>query len=35
MPNASLTAEDFRSPAVMLSGVVDYDKYRSFRQQLD
>lgn len=35
MPNAALGAEDFRSPAVMLSGVVDYDMYRSFRQQLD
>lgn len=35
MPNAPLEAEDFRSPAVMLSGVVDYDMYRSFRQQLD
>ncbi len=35
MPNAPLKAEDFRSPAVMLSGVVDYDMYRSFRQQLD
>lgn len=35
MLNAALKAEDFRSPAVMLSGVVDYDMYRSFRQQLD
>lgn len=35
MPNAALKTEDFRSPAVMLSGVVDYDMYRSFRQQLD
>jgi ATP-dependent protease ClpP protease subunit len=35
MPNATLKPEDFRSPAVMLSGPVDYDMYRQFRQQLD
>jgi ATP-dependent protease ClpP protease subunit len=35
MPNADLQAQDFRSPAVTLSGIVDYDMYRSFRQQLD
>jgi ATP-dependent protease ClpP protease subunit len=35
MPNADLKAEDFRSPAVVLSGTVDYDMYRNFRHQLD
>ncbi len=29
-----LDAEDFRTPAVHLTGPVDYDMYRSFRQQL-
>jgi ATP-dependent protease ClpP protease subunit len=33
MPNDLLKAEAFRSPAIMLSGVVDYDMYKSFRQQ--
>lgn len=35
MPNAPLSAESFRSPAVMLSGVVDYDMYKKFREQFD
>lgn len=35
MPNAVLKAEAFRSPAIMLSGVVDYDMYKEFRKQFD
>lgn len=35
MPNELLKAEAFRSPAVTLSGVVDYDMYKMFREQLD
>jgi ATP-dependent protease ClpP protease subunit len=35
MPNAPLEAEAFRSPGVRLSGVVDYDMYKEFRQQFD
>jgi ATP-dependent protease ClpP protease subunit len=35
MPNPPLKAEDFRSPAVMLSGVVDYAMYKQFREQFD
>ncbi len=30
-----LTPTDFKIPAVMLSGVVDYAMYASFRQQFD
>ena len=30
-----LKAGDFRSPAVLLSGTVDYDMYHEFRRQLD
>ena len=30
-----LKAADFRSPAVLLSGTVDYDMYKEFRRQLD
>jgi ATP-dependent protease ClpP protease subunit len=33
MPNELLKAEAFRSPAIMLSGVVDDDMYKSFREQ--
>lgn len=32
---APLEAKDFQSPAVLLSGSVDYDMYRTFRSQLD
>ena len=35
MASAALKPEDFNSPAVMLSGVVDYDMYKSFRAQFD
>jgi hypothetical protein len=35
MPNAILKAGDFRSPAIMLSGVVDYEMYKEFRKQFD
>jgi ATP-dependent protease ClpP protease subunit len=35
MPNAPLEAEAFRSPAIMLSGVVDYDMYKQFREQFN
>jgi ATP-dependent protease ClpP protease subunit len=36
MPKSEvLTPAMFRSPAVLLSGSVDYDMYRSFRTQLD
>lgn len=31
----SLKSEDFRCPSILLSGQVDYEMYRSFRQQLD
>ena len=30
-----LKAADFRAPAVLLSGTVDYDMYKEFRRQLD
>ena len=30
-----LAAVDFKSPAIVLSGVVDYDMYKSFRAQFD
>jgi ATP-dependent protease ClpP protease subunit len=30
-----LQAKDFKSPAVLLSGVVDHDMYKNFRSQLD
>ena len=30
-----LVAKDFKSPAIMLSGSVDYDMYKSFRKQFD
>jgi ATP-dependent protease ClpP protease subunit len=33
--DAPLQAQDFRSPAVLLSGSVDYDMYKGFRSQLD
>ena len=32
--DAALTAEAFKSPAILLSGTVDYDMYNSFRAQL-
>jgi ATP-dependent protease ClpP protease subunit len=35
MPNAPLNAQDFRSPAVTVSGTVDYNMYKDFRAQLD
>lgn len=31
----ALQPADFNEPAVLLSGTVDYDMYRSFREQLD
>lgn len=31
----ALKSEDFRCPSILLSGPVDYDMYRSFREQLD
>lgn len=34
MTTEPLTAETFRGPAILLSGPVDYDMYRSFRDQL-
>ncbi len=34
MTSKLLTAEDFRRPAVLLSGPVDYDMYKRFRDQL-
>ncbi|SFR79588.1 peptidase S14 [Sphingomonas jatrophae] len=34
MTDQTLTAADFRDPAVLLSGDVDYEMYRSFRDQL-
>jgi ATP-dependent protease ClpP protease subunit len=30
-----LQSKDFRAPAILLGGPVDYDMYRSFRSQLD
>ncbi|BAT59172.1 hypothetical protein GJW-30_1_01702 [Variibacter gotjawalensis] len=30
-----LGAEDFRIPSILLTGAVDYDMYRAFRQQID
>jgi ATP-dependent protease ClpP protease subunit len=35
MPTEVLAASAFRSPAVLLSGTVDYAMYNSFREQLD
>jgi ATP-dependent protease ClpP protease subunit len=35
MSTATLPAIAFKTPAVALSGVVDYDKYVRFRQQFD
>jgi hypothetical protein len=32
-PNTSTSA--FKNPAIALSGVVDYEMYRKFRQQFD
>lgn len=29
-----LTSQDFRSPSILLSGTVDYDMYKAFRDQL-
>ena len=34
MDTSQLTPPDFHAPAVLLSGPVDYDMYRSFRDQL-
>jgi len=31
----ALTSQDFRCPSILLSGTVDYDMYKSFREQLD
>jgi ATP-dependent protease ClpP protease subunit len=31
---ARLTSHDFRCPSILLSGTVDYDMYKSFREQL-
>ncbi len=33
--HAPLTQEQFRFPAVLLSGTVDYEMYKDFRKQLD
>jgi hypothetical protein len=33
--DGALTSRDFLNPAVMLSGMVDYQMYQSFRAQLD
>ena len=33
--DAPLTSHDFRCPTILLSGTVDYEMYRSFREQLD
>lgn len=33
--NVPLTSLDFRCPSILLSGTVDYDMYKSFREQLD
>ncbi len=35
MQDEPLAASDFVSPAILLSGTVDYDMYNSFRAQLD
>jgi len=35
LPQSTLGPADFRSPAVMLSGTVDYAMYNSFREQLE
>jgi hypothetical protein len=35
LPASSLTPADFRSPAILLSGTVDYAMYSSFREQLE
>jgi hypothetical protein len=35
LPASILTPADFRSPAVLLSGTVDYAMYNSFRDQLE
>jgi ATP-dependent protease ClpP protease subunit len=35
MTDDLLAAADFKAPAVALSGVVDYDMYKSFRAQFD
>ena len=34
LPTSILTPADFRSPAILLSGTVDYAMYNSFREQL-
>lgn len=34
MPAQTLTSADFRTPAIMLQGAVDYDMYQNFRAQL-
>jgi ATP-dependent protease ClpP protease subunit len=34
-PNTPLTPADFQSPAILLSGTVDYDMYRDFRAKLE
>jgi len=31
----ALTSQDFRCPSILLSGTVDYDMYKRFREQLD
>ena len=35
VPMTPLAPSDFRSPAILLSGSVDYEMYEKFRQQLD
>ncbi|QUS39474.1 peptidase S14 [Tardiphaga alba] len=35
MATAMLAPQDFSSPAILLSGVVDYEMYKAFRSQLD
>jgi ATP-dependent protease ClpP protease subunit len=35
MPLPPLTASDFMKPAILLSGPVDYDMYKIFREKLD
>ncbi|TVV77255.1 peptidase S14 [Sphingomonas solaris] len=35
MQTTLLQAADFHAPAILLSGTVDYDMYKLFRQQLD
>jgi hypothetical protein len=35
LPTSILTPADFRSPAILLSGTVDYAMYNSFREQLE